>query len=230
MKKPALLDLRPCQFVLGMKEVESKIKKMGQLNEKELRAYCDDHVIPLVRGPEHELYIIDHHHFARACWELKVESYSVHVIEDLTHLSDKDFWHKMIKNKWTYLQDQFGFGPHLPSALPADIRCLADDPFRSLVWTAIDAGAIKKQAIPFFEFQWAAFFRLSLDLRLHSKSNFKSAIKQAIELAQSKASDQLPGYLGPAKKQKSEKKAEKASQKNLKKKSEEKKRKKKSHK
>lgn len=202
MKKPELLDLRPCQFVLGMKEVEFKIRKLSKLKGKQLRAYCDEHVIPVVRGPERELYIVDHHHFARACWELKIEDYSIHVIEDLMHLSEQDFWNKMVKNNWTYLHDQFGFGPHLPSALPSDIRCLADDPFRSLVWAVIDASGIKKQAIPFFEFKWAAFFRLTLDLRLHSKSNFTGATKQAVELAGSKASDHLPGYIGRTKKKK----------------------------
>ncbi len=196
MKKPVLLDLRPCQFVLGMKEVEFKIKKMKKLKGKELKDYCDDHVIPLVRGPEQELFIIDHHHFARACWELSVYDYSVHLLEDLSHLNEQDFWNRMVKNDWTYLHDQFGFGPHLPSALPMDIRCLADDPFRSLVWAVIDAGGIEKQAIPFFEFKWAAFFRMTLSVRLHSKSNFTSALKQAIELATSRNADHLPGFQG----------------------------------
>ena len=199
MKKPALLDLRPCQFVLGMKEVESKIEKIRKLKGKALRAYLDNHVIPLVRGPNREHYIIDHHHFLRACWELQIDDYSVHLMEDLSHLSEPDFWNKMVKRDWTYLHDQFGFGPHLPAALPVDIRCLADDPFRSLVWAVIDSGAIKKQAIPFFEFKWAAFFRLILPVRLHSKSDFKKVTEEAVELATSRAADHLPGYTGPTK-------------------------------
>jgi hypothetical protein len=196
MRKPDLLQLRPCQFVLGMKEVESKISKMKKMSRKELEAYCRDHVIPVVLGPGRELYVIDHHHFARACWELDITDYSVKTIENLSELSESEFWNKMVKMGWAYLHDQFGFGPHAPSALPADIRCLADDPFRSLVWAVIDEGGIQKHKLPFFEFKWAAFFRLNLDIRLHSKSNFKSARKLAMKLAQSKAADHLPGFTG----------------------------------
>ena len=200
MKTPALLDLRPCQFVLGMKEVESKIAKMERMTKIQLRDYCDDHVIPIVIGPGKEPFVIDHHHFARACWELRISKYSVRVMEDLSRLSEFDFWHKMIKRDWTYLHDQFGFGPHSPLALPADIRCMADDPYRSLVWAAIDAGAIEKDSVPFFEFKWATFFRLSLNVRLLSKSDFTDATKLAVTLATSAKADHLPGFAGKKKK------------------------------
>jgi hypothetical protein len=193
MKKPDLLDLRPCQFVLGMKEVEYKILKMGKMGKRELDDYCRSHVIPVILGPNKEPYVIDHHHFARACWELGFDSYLVKVIKDFSRMKSADFWNEMIKRNWAYLHDQFGFGPHSPYALPIDIRCLADDPFRSLVWTVIDEGAIRKDKVPFFEFQWAAFFRLNLDLRLNSKSDFKTATKLAVKLARSKAASHLPG-------------------------------------
>lgn len=193
MKKPKLLDLRPTQFVLGMKEIESKVAKMQAFSKSELQEYCDDHVIPVVLGPNEEVYLIDHHHFARACWEQKVDLYTVEVIKDLSHKSEQGFWNYMIGKEWVYLHDQFGIGPHSPYALPSDIRCLADDPFRSLAWEMIDAGLIKKQTIPFFEFKWAAFFRRNLDIPLHSKSNFKQAIGIAKKLTASKAAQDLPG-------------------------------------
>jgi hypothetical protein len=195
MKKIPLLNLRPCQFVLGMKEVDSKISAMQKMSAKELDKYCREHVIPAVMGPGKELYIIDHHHFARACWEVKCEDYRINIIKDLSKLTELDFWDEMIKREWVYLQDQFGLGPHSPSSLPADIRCLSDDPYRSLVWALVDAGSIKKQTTPFFEFKWGAFFRMHLDLCLHSKSDFKRAIKLATKFAKSKAADHLPGYI-----------------------------------
>ena len=195
MIQPHILDLRPTQFVLGMKEIESKIFKMKVFNKKELAAYCSDHKIPVVIGPNKELYMIDHHHFARACWEQNVDNFSVKVIKDLSHKNEKDFWNYMISEEWVYLHDQFGIGPHSPYSLPADVRCLADDPFRSLAWALIDIGLIKKQNIPFFEFKWAAFFRMNLDVPLHSKSNFKTAIGMAKKLAQSKAAAGIPGFI-----------------------------------
>lgn len=196
MKRQSLLDLRPCQFVLGMKEVENKIQKMKLMDKTELAQYSREHVIPVVKGRRSELYVIDHHHFARACWELGYQDYALKVIADFSQLSDASFWNEMEQRGWVYLHDQFGLGPHSPSALPADIRCLADDPYRSLAWTVIDGGGIKKVKLPFFEFQWAAFFRRNLDLCLHSKSDFKLARRKAMKLARSKAAKRLPGYVG----------------------------------
>lgn len=195
MKHPKLLDFKPTQFVLGVKEIESKILKISRLKKKDLKAYCAKHEIPVVIGPKHELYIIDHHHFVRACWEQNVSLYSFKVVKDLSHKSEIEFWNFMIRKKWVYLNDQFGMGPHSPNALPADIRCLADDPFRSLVWAVIDAGSIKKEEIPFFEFKWAEFFRRNIQIPLHSKSDFKAAILAATKLAKSSSAQHLPGYI-----------------------------------
>jgi len=195
MKKTDILDLRPTQFVLGMKEIEFKVKKITGLNPKELQAYSDDHVIPIVLGPGKQQFIIDHHHFARACWETRVNTFSTKTIKDLSGLQEKEFWNMMIKKGWTYLHDQFGMGPHLPSALPVDIRCMADDPYRSLAWAVIDAGGIKKVNVPFFEFEWSSFFRQNLSVRLFSKSDFKDAIKAAMKLAKSPETAHLPGYM-----------------------------------
>jgi hypothetical protein len=195
MKKPGILELRPTQFVLGMKEIEDKVSKLKTMKDKELAAYCKDHAIPVVLGPKQQHYMIDHHHFARACWETGVDTFLLDEIKDLSDMSEEQFWNAMIKKEWVYLHDQFGMGPHSPYDLPADIRCLADDPYRSLAWALRDAGAIKKQPEPFFEFKWAAFFRLNLDVRLHSKSQFKDAIAQAKRLAESKAASHLPGYV-----------------------------------
>lgn len=205
MAKLELLDLRPCQFVLGMREVEGRIEKMQSLSKPMLRKYLDDRPIPLVRGPKKQFFLIDHHHLVRACWELKIKHYSLHVIEDMSDLSETEFWNKMIRRDWTYLHDQFGLGPHTPSALPVDIRCLADDPYRSLVWEIISRGGIEKEKIPFFEFKWAAFFRHNVTTKLHSKSDFSHAIETSMNLATSKHADHLPGFVGKVKKNSSKK-------------------------
>jgi len=195
MSKQNLLELRPTQFVLGMKEIEFKVKKITSFNPKELQKYCNEHVVPIVIGPGKQQFMIDHHHFVRACWETKVDAFSTKIIKDLSALHEKEFWNQMIRKGWTYLNDQFGLGPHLPSALPIDIRCMADDPFRSLAWAVINAGGIKKSEVPFFEFQWAVFFRQNLEIRLFSKSDFKDAIKAAMKLVKSPDAAHLPGYL-----------------------------------
>ena len=195
MAKPGILDLSPTQFVLGMKEVDFKTQKFKKFSAKELAAYCDDHVIPIVIGPAKQNFLIDHHHFARACWENKIDSYKVSVLKDLSHLSEAEFWNFMIKNEWVYLHDQFGLGEHPPAALPMDIRGLADDPYRSLVWAVIEQGGITKETIPFFEFKWAAFFRRNLDVKLYVKSDFKSVMPEALKLCKSVEASHLPGFI-----------------------------------
>lgn len=194
MKRPNLLELRPTQFVLGMKEIEYKVALIEGLSSKALTRYCETHVIPVVLGPRNQIFMVDHHHFARACWETKVDQYQIEVWKDLRTLDRKQFWNFMIKKDWTYLRDQFGMGPHSPDALPIDVRCLADDPYRSLAWAALDRGGFKKVEVPFFEFQWAAFYRQNLEVALHSKSDFKDAIKAALVLSKSKEARHLPGY------------------------------------
>lgn len=194
MKNPSVLDLRPTQFVLGMKEIESKVEKISKLDAKGWAKYRDDHVIPVVIGPQSEYFMIDHHHFARACWELKKDDFEIKVVSDVKDLSEQQFWNFMIRKEWTFLHDQFGLGPHMPAALPADVRCMADDPYRSLAWAVREAEGFKKVEVPFFEFKWAAFYRQNLTIRLHSKSDFKDAIKQAMKLSSSDDAKYLPGY------------------------------------
>ena len=193
-----ITDLRPTQFVLGMKEIEAKVQKIRALaqNPKALKKYCAEHTIPVVLGPRGQCYLIDHHHFARACWETGVQDFQYRVIKDLSALSEKKFWNEMNHRGWFYLHDQFGLGPHSPASLPVDIRGLADDPYRSLAWALRDQGFIAKVNVPFFEFQWAAFFRLNLDIRVYSKSDFKEAIFQAKKLAKSPEARGIPGFVG----------------------------------
>lgn len=195
-KKPPILSLRPTQFVLGMREVEAKVKILTGLKKAGRAEFCREHVIPVVLGPRKEPFLIDHHHFARACWETGTEEYVVRVVKDLHKASGKDFWNFMVRKGWVYLHDQFGLGPHSPWALPTDVRYLADDPFRSLVWEAIARGWIRKQNVPFFEFQWAQLLRRNLERPLHSKSDFKQALNAVRALIRSDAARGLPGFRG----------------------------------
>jgi hypothetical protein len=195
MKKLSILDLRPTQFVLGMREVDFKVAAIRHFPRKKLQRYCRDHAIPVILGPRGEPFMIDHHHFARACWETDMNEFEIKILKDCSKKSVKEFWNFMAQKNWVYLHDQFGLGPHAASALPIDIRFLADDPFRSLAWEAINKGWIKKSRVPFFEFQWAALFRRNMDMPLHSKSDFKQALLQIKELVKSSAAKRIPGFV-----------------------------------
>ncbi len=194
MKKPSILELRPTQFMLGMMEVEFKLSRMKKMNANQMKAYIDDNVIPVIIGPKKEMYIIDHHHFARSCWEQGITSYKIDVIEDLSHLNEKKFWKTMIEKKWTYLMDQFGSGPHSPQDLPPNIAYMANDFYRSLAWVLRNEGVIQKHSKPFYEFEWGVFFRANQGWSLN-QSNFEKALAKARKLARSKRASKLPGYV-----------------------------------
>ncbi len=194
MKKTSITNLRPTQFALGMNEVHFKTQNMQKFSKSELIDYCKNHAIPVVIGPQKEMYLIDHHHFARACWELDVNDYEIEILEDKSDLNEKEFWSFLKSKNWMYLFDQFGHGPHSPELLPSDVRCMADDPYRSLVWELIENKVIEKSKVPFFEFQWATFLRKNLDLPLTSKSNFKDAVEKAKKIALAPGASHLPGF------------------------------------
>jgi hypothetical protein len=194
MSKIDLLSLRPTQFALGMLEVETKVRKLRKMSEDELKDYLKEHPVPVVRAPDGEVYLIDHHHLVRACWELGIDKLVLEEKEDFSKLSEEQFWKKMRSSKWLYLHDQFGKGPHSATLLPRDVRGLADDPFRSLAWALREKKGYNKSAIPFCEFSWAEFLRGHILIH-PAKIGFKEALKHAVELCHKPEAKKLPGYV-----------------------------------
>jgi len=192
MKQVSTISIRPTQFALGMKEVEFKINHLSKLKNHEIQSYLKDHPLPAIKYKD-ENHVIDHHHLARAVWELDIEGIWVDERDDLTHLSRTKFWDTMRDKKWIHLFDQFGEGPRNPELLPASIRYLADDPYRSIAWAVRDSGGYEKTTKPFSEFLWANFFRKKLDIFL-VLNDFDEAGKQAIKLAHSDVAKHLPGW------------------------------------
>jgi len=61
-----ILTLRPTQMTVGMREVEDKRKRFREEQSKKQREMIGKHMIPVVVGPDERLYVVDHHHLARA--------------------------------------------------------------------------------------------------------------------------------------------------------------------
>ena len=188
-----VLSLRPAQFVLGMHEVQDKVKKIKRMTAKQRKKYINDHCVPVVKL-QNTLYIIDHHHFVRACWETGIKKVKVHVVSFIgSDMNKKDFWKFMKGNEWTYLTDQFGRTNNDPLLLPLDVRGMADDPYRGLAWAAREAGGFEKINVPFFEFQWANYLRKNIELD-DIREDFDKALKKAVNVCRSKNASKLPGY------------------------------------
>ena len=61
-----ILTLRPTQMTVGMREVKDKRKRFREEESKKRREMIGKHMIPVVVGPDERLYVVDHHHLARA--------------------------------------------------------------------------------------------------------------------------------------------------------------------
>lgn len=192
----SLLSLKPTQFAVGMLEVDEKIKQVRTYSKKELKEFLKETQVPVVRGPDQNLYIVDKHHFLCVCYQLGVEEVGVKIIKDLSKskMSYTEFWKWMRMTRRVYPYCQFGEGPREELYLPRDIRGLADDPYRSLAWFVRKSGAFKNSDKNFAEFAWANFFRKKKLLKRRGMSGFEEALMKAVELAQSPAAKRLPGY------------------------------------
>ena len=191
-----ILSLRPTQFAIGMLEVDEKIKIARAFTKKERRAFSRETPVPVVRGPDGELYVVDRHHFLCVCYHVGIKKVAVEILQDhgKSKMSFAQFWKWMASTRNAYPYCQFGQGPREPYYLPRDVRGLADDPYRSLAWFVRKAGAFENSEKNFAEFKWANFFRRRKLLDLEGMAGFEKALVRAVSLAQSPAARRLPGY------------------------------------
>ncbi|MBL7558110.1 MAG: hypothetical protein JNM24_19930 [Bdellovibrionaceae bacterium] len=192
--KATIYTLFPTQAVAGFKEVKRKKKKIQRFETPEERdKYFLKNTVPVVIGPNGRRYMIDHHHFTLAALQSGYSEVYFKVIENLSDLSEKEFWKKMKANGWTYLKNN---GVAITEFdLPRFIGDLLDDPYRSLAGQVKQAGAFVQTQTPFMEFVWADFFRKKISQKMIDK-DFDKALDMAIKIAKSPAAKHLPGYKG----------------------------------
>jgi hypothetical protein len=193
--KIGVLELRPTQIALGVREVARKAAKLRAMSHDERRDYLHSRPVPVVRAPRGTYYLIDHHHQLRASWESGVDEVIVEVKADLSALTQEAFWTEMRRSHWVHPYDQFGGGPHDLRLLPEDIRGLADDPYRSLAWVLRHEGLYEKSEVPFAEFLWADFLRREI-VAEPGDAGYAQAAAAARRLAHSARAKNLPGWKG----------------------------------
>ena len=88
----AILNLRPTQFTVGMREVKAKRKRWRDERTKKGEEFLGKHMIPVILGPKDRHYVIDHHHLARALHDEGVKDVAVTVIKNLSTLDRDSFW------------------------------------------------------------------------------------------------------------------------------------------
>jgi hypothetical protein len=207
-----LSDLHPTQGSVGMMEVwiraEKLKKRMQNRSEADFMKYLEDHdrIEPMIVGPAGLFYITDHHHLARALYEIGAKNTYCRVVDNLSHSSPEVFWKHLQDRNEVHLEDAWG-NAISPLELPATIEALEDDPFRSLAGAVREVCGFRRQAdnLPntnYQEFIWADYFRANwtkTNLPIASINvNFDDATKAALRLATQQEAAALPGYTGKA--------------------------------
>ena len=190
-----ILDLRPTQMTVGMREVKEKRKRFREQDAKKQSTMIGKHMIPVVVGPDKRYYLVDHHHLARALHDEGIKDILVTVIGDLSMVERDAFWGVMDNKRWVYPYNAKGERREF-SDLPRSIDDLKDDPFRSLAGELRRAGGFAKDTTPFSEFLWADFLRRQIQRKV-VEDHFAKALEDALDLAKSDRAVYLPGWCGP---------------------------------
>src|ERR1700722_8948667 len=183
LKLAKILALHPTQPTSGDFEVAYKGRILPKLSNKKLEAYLKTRVVPVVLAPDGNLYLIDHHHFAKTMAQLGVEQVLVNVIADYSKLEDMDaFWKELEARKWVYLFDKKG-NPIPPEMLPKTVLGLINDYLRSLAYVVRISGGYEETEVPFSEFYWAKFLKSYFDL---SDEEWKKFFEDLLEISEDK--------------------------------------------
>ena len=195
VKPTRILDLRPTQITVGMREVADKRQRWRREHGKRAAEFLGRHMIPVVLGPKGKPYVIDHHHLALALHQEGVEHVLTTTAGDFSHLEKDAFWVVLDNRALTHPFDAMGKRRSYAD-VPATLTGLVDDPYRSLAGAVRRAGGYAKDTSPFSEFLWADFMRRHVK-RAMVQDNFERALKQALNLARKQEANYLPGWCGP---------------------------------
>ena len=185
--------LHPTQSAVGELAVEDKMKFFKTLSGSEFNKYLRKNPVPVVVGPNHQLYMTDHHHLAKALQELKMDKVFISVSEDFSDLNELQFWNKMMDLNLVYLYDEKGY-EIMPSDLPDQVTAMKDDIYRSLSYFVREQGGYEKSEIPFAEFTWADYFRARISL-YDLNTQWQVSLKRALNMAHCSDASSLPGYV-----------------------------------
>lgn len=191
-KKVRITELKPTQMTLGMYFVSLNLAAFRKLRKKRLKKLIERKVVPAVRGPNKQYWMIDRHHFCRSLFETGETSVNVKKILDCSHLGKSEFAHVMEKSGLIHPYDEAGDRLRF-NDLPTGIGGLTNDPYRTLAGLVREHGGFRKEKRPYAEFLWADFYRERVDRNLLT-GDFSNAVELAVKLAGSNEASHLPGW------------------------------------
>jgi hypothetical protein len=189
-----IASLRPTQMTVGQREVDAKRRQWREAKEDKRLKLLGRHAVPVVMGPKDRLYVVDHHHLARALLEEGETTVPVYVLSDLSRVEKDAFWTVLDNSGWCHAYDHKGRRCELAD-IPKSLADMRDDPYRSLAGQLRRAGGFAKTDKPFSEFIWADFLRRRIEQTVVD-GDFASALVKAVELAKTDDARYLPGWCG----------------------------------
>jgi hypothetical protein len=189
-------QIRPTQFAIGMRDVESKREKIAKIknNPERLAKYLSENILPAVKGPDGIFYLTDGHHRTRALLDEGVKRVYVRISKDKARLRQAEFWIQMRDERLVWLFDENGTGPLRPEDLPANLKGLRDDLYRSLSEETLDDECYSKTDTPFQQFMWANYYRPKISAE-QLRRDWPESVKLACKLSHLPAAKDLPGYI-----------------------------------
>lgn len=188
-----LLDLRPTQIAVGIVQVKHKMAETRRVGAGERYAFMEERAIEVVRGPGGLLHVVDHHHWARAWIELRIERAPVHIKADFRDLDDIDFLATMIERGWIHPFNERGEKVDI-ACLPRSVADMPDDPYQSLAAFLRMAGVFENPGEFNAKFAWADYLRQHVTGDSGTIEGFAQMLATAFSVAHTREARSLPGY------------------------------------
>lgn len=191
-----IADLHPTQLTLGHGAVAARKAKLAAKTDAELEEHlrAEKRRVPHVVGPGRRIYMLDHHHLARALWELGRRRMVLgERLHDFSDLDLPAFWRRMDAEHLCWSVDAEGNRRPF-AAIPDHVAKLGDNPWRTLARVVVDEAFVNDDTA-FQEFMWGEYFRSFMTRRLVDEHPAIAA-KLAIEVAALPDARDLAGYKG----------------------------------
>ncbi|QSN62846.1 ParB/Srx family N-terminal domain-containing protein [Caballeronia sp. M1242] len=188
-----IVELKPTQGALGMEHVRKKMRLTSSTPEHERAAFLREHALRVVRGPGGTLHVIDHHHWARAWYELGIDVVPVMIACDYSDRDQASFIAALRERRWLHPFDAQGRETPV-EALPPSIAAMPDDPYLSLAAFVRMAGVYSDSPEVNAKFAWAGYFRERVQGDFSSIAGFAKALAQAVAASRQDEARALPGY------------------------------------
>ncbi|TCF97607.1 hypothetical protein BZM26_30475 [Paraburkholderia strydomiana] len=189
--------LRPTQGAIGYVQVQAKAASYLELKPEARRAFAEEQAIAVVHGPSGSLHVVDHHHWARAWFDMGLPEAPVRIREDFSGFTEEQFVKTMSERGWLHPFDEHG-RKYALSDLPESVEAIPNDPFQSLAAFVRTAGVFENPGEFNAKFAWADFLRGHVALRPATVDGFALMLAEAFAASRLPEARQLPGFIPTA--------------------------------